>query len=253
MRRERVKAALPAGQDAAAVLLAEPHRSGGGSATLRGYGGKAGRGGVPGGLGACCWRGANCLPGNRLLGDPPSMTWRMPAAGASVRPTPAGLVAASLAAAGNFDGVYESVVATAAAKAGLLFRRRCCKSVQLRVHRRVDIRPVGAGEAGGRVSAHLHLCAVRGLEAQRGQYVSSAGDPAAEGHGGGEAELGPGDGKSSRRVTLGNILAAVWWAWSTGRYICEGAAEASIGGHPAFVRLRVSSGTGKLCSISGGS
>lgn len=38
------------------------------------------------------------------------------------------------------------------------------RAVQLSgVHRRVDepLGPVGAGEAGGHVSAHLHLCAVR--------------------------------------------------------------------------------------------
>lgn len=138
------------------------------------YGGRlAGAAVFPAGLAMVLLAGSELFTGNCLLVIPlleRQLTWgRMLRSWGVVylaNVLGAGLVAALTVAAGTFDGVYESVWATAGGQGGPAVPDGAAagRAVQLSgVHRRVDepLGSVGAGEAGGHVSAHLHLCAVR--------------------------------------------------------------------------------------------
>lgn len=170
------KAALPVGRMLLLGMLAGAFIAlAGGSATFAvSYGGRlAGAAVFPAGLAMVLLAGSELFTGNCLLVIPlleRQLTWgRMLRSWGVVylaNVLGAGLVAALTVAAGTFDGVYESVVATAAAKAGLPFLTALLRGVLCNFLVCIAVwmslaGPVGAGEAGGHVSAHLHLCAVR--------------------------------------------------------------------------------------------
>lgn len=170
------KAALPVGRMLLLGMLAGAFIAlAGGSATFAvSYGGRlAGAAVFPAGLAMVLLAGSELFTGNCLLVIPlleRQLTWgRMLRSWGVVylaNVLGAGLVAALTVAAGTFDGVYESVVATAAAKAGLPFLTALLRGVLCNFLVCIAVwmslgGPVGAGEAGGYVSAHLHLCAVR--------------------------------------------------------------------------------------------
>ena len=125
------KAALPVGRMLLLGMLAGAFIAlAGGSATFAvSYGGRlAGAAVFPAGLAMVLLAGSELFTGNCLLVIPlleRQLTWgRMLRSWGVVylaNVLGAGLVAALTVAAGTFDGVYESVVATAAAKAGLPF------------------------------------------------------------------------------------------------------------------------------------
>ena len=125
------KAALPVGRMLLLGMLAGAFIAlAGGSATFAvSYGGRlAGAAVFPAGLAMVLLAGSELFTGNCLLVIPlleRQLTWgRMLRSWGIVylaNVLGAGLVAALTVAAGTFDGVYESVVATAAAKAGLPF------------------------------------------------------------------------------------------------------------------------------------
>lgn len=164
------------GEDALLGMLAGAFIAlAGGSATFAvSYGGRlAGAAVFPVGLAMVLLAGSELFTGNCLLVIPlleRQLTWgRMLRSWGVVylaNVLGAGLVAALTVAAGTFDGVYESVVATAAAKAGLPFLTALLRGVLCNFLVCIAVwmslgGPVGAGEAGGYVSAHLYLCAVR--------------------------------------------------------------------------------------------
>lgn len=125
------KAALPVGRMLLLGMLAGAFIAlAGGSATFAvSYGGRlAGAAVFPAGLAMVLLAGSELFTGNCLLVIPlleRQLTWgRMLRSWGVVylaNVLGAGSVAALTVAAGTFDGVYESVVATAAAKAGLPF------------------------------------------------------------------------------------------------------------------------------------
>ena len=162
METGKSKAALPVGRMLLLGMLAGAFIAlAGGSATFAvSYGGRlAGAAVFPAGLAMVLLAGSELFTGNCLLVIPlleRQLTWgRMLRSWGVVylaNVLGAGSVAALTVAAGTFDGAAVPDGAAAG------------RAVQLSgVHRRVDepCGPVGAGEAGGYVSAHLHLCAVR--------------------------------------------------------------------------------------------
>ena len=166
------KAALPAGRMLLLGMLAGAFIAlAGGSATFAvSYGGRlAGAAVFPAGLAMVLLAGSELFTGNCLLVIPlleRQLTWgRMLRSWGVVylaNVLGAGLVAAlrhlrrGIRVRGGHGGGQGGPAVPDGAAAG--------RAVQLSgVHRRVDepLGPVGAGEAGGHVSAHLHLCAVR--------------------------------------------------------------------------------------------
>ena len=160
---------------------------------------------LPAGLKAwCCWRGASCLPalsaGDPAAGAAADGGGGCSAAGASCifgQLLGAGSVAALTVAAGTFDRVYESVVATAAAKAGLPFLTALLRGMLCNfsgVHRRVDraLRPSrcrGSWRLCIRPSSPL-CCA--DLSTAWPIFLSAGGDPDGGRYGvAGRAERGP--------------------------------------------------------------
>ena len=170
------KAALPVGRMLLLGMLAGAFIAlAGGSATFAvSYGGRlAGAAVFPAGLAMVLLAGSELFTGNCLLVIPlleRQLTWGrmlrswgvvylanvLGAGSVAALTVAAGTLRRGIRVRGGHGGGQGGPAVPDGAAAG--------RAVQLSgVHRRVDepCGPVGAGEAGGYVSAHLHLCAVR--------------------------------------------------------------------------------------------